>query len=84
MLSQSEQRSVFANALELLQDRKFSLALKLAHNGARQFKLYDEYQSDFARIRVLAFEQRDFENAAFLLGRLLVKLSEETSVEGTT
>ncbi len=76
MQSQTNKK-VFDISSELLKDFKFGQSLKVAQAGAKQYRLYDAYRSDFATIRVLAFENKDWAQAAFYLSRLLAKLSDE-------
>lgn len=78
-----KQGNIFDQALDLLRERKFSLALKLASEGARNYKLYDTYKHDFVNVRLLAFEARDFDLAAEKLTILLRRLSDEIN-EGQT
>lgn len=74
-------KTIFDIALQLLQDYKFGQAFKLAQSGSRKYRLYGAYLSDFAAIRILAFENKDWAQAAFYLSRLLAKLSDEVRRE---
>lgn len=70
-------KNIFDQALDLLRERKFSLALQLASQAARNYKLYRDHQSEFGNIRLLAFEAHDFDLAAEKLTILLRTLSDE-------
>ena len=70
-------RYIFEQSGELLKEHKFSLALKLGAEGARRFKLYDQYKDDFANIRLLGYEAHDWTLAAEKLFLLLRNLSDE-------
>ena len=79
---ETKPKNIFGQALELLKEYRFSLALKLVSEGAWRYKLYNDYRKDFANIRLLAFEAHDFELAAEKLTTLLRKLSNEISAGG--
>ena len=70
-------RYIFEQSQQLLKEHKFSLALKLGAEGARRFKLYDQYKADFANVRLLGYEAHDWALAAEKLHLLLRKLSDE-------
>ncbi len=72
--------NIFQLCQQLLNDHHFSQSFKLAESAAKQYKLYNAYQKDFARVRVLAYEVRDFEQAAYVLSRTLARLSDEITV----
>lgn len=76
---QAQSKNVFDVAADQLREFKFSKALQLASAAARQYKLYQEYKSEFINIRILAFQNKDFGLAAEKLAVLLRKLSDEIS-----
>lgn len=71
--------NIFDQALELLREYKFGLALKIAIEGAKRYKLYQDYKNHFGNIRLLAYEAHDFALAAEKLALLLRSLSDEIS-----
>ena len=75
-------RNVFDIAGVELRDYKLSLAFKLAVQGAKRYKLHNDYLRDFRNVRLLAFEAHDWALAAEKLAILLRKLSDEISVGG--
>ena len=75
--AEPKNKTFFDLALELLQDFKFGQSFKVTQNTAKQYRLYDLYRSDFSTIRILAFQNKDWSQAAFYLARLLTKLSDE-------
>ena len=76
----SRNKNIFDIAGVGLRDFKFSLALKLAVQGVRQYKLHNDYLRDFRNVRLLAFEAHDWALAAEKLAMLLRNLSDEISV----
>lgn len=63
-----------------LRDFRFSYSLGIVADVARQTKLYSTYKNDFARIRILGYEQKLWDQANSELQRLIKKLAEELTI----
>ena len=64
----------------LLDNHKFGKAFSLTIDMAGHYGLYDLFAKSFDTLRVLAFQDRDWEQAGFGLERIAAKLEREISV----
>ena len=76
-----ESTNIFHIIPQLLRDRKAALAIKVIEHSMKSYDLDAlEYRRDLERIKHLAFELRDWDQAVFLIAKLAARLSDELGV----
>ena len=73
-----ESTNIFHIIPQLLQDRKAALSIKILEHSAKSYGLDTaDVRRDIERIKLLCFEQRDWDNGVRLIAVVAKRLSDE-------